>query len=71
MARLRQLAHALLQDLLAEFVPQFDEAAFIFVAVLLVLLPGVPGFDFGDESVVELVVHSRVRLGECCDLGNI
>jgi len=40
-----------LQDLLAEFVPEFDKAAFIFVAVLLVLLLAVPGFDFGDELI--------------------
>ena len=73
MARLRQLAHALLQDLLAEFVPEFDKAAFIFVAVLLVLLLAVPGFDFGDELIIEFVAHGRTRScwEERCSRSNI
>ena len=56
-AGLGQLAHTLLQDLLSKFVPEFDEAAFIVVAVLFVMLALVPGFEFGLELVVEFLAH--------------
>lgn len=58
-ARLGQLAHTLLEHVLAEFAPEFDEAAFIFVAVLLVGLALVPGFEFGLELVVEFTAHGN------------
>ena len=44
---------------MSEFAPEFDEAAFIFVAVLLVRLALVPGFEFGLELIVEFMAHGN------------
>ncbi len=54
------MPHTLLEYVLAEFAPEFDEAAFIFIAVLLVRLALVPGFEFGLELVVEFMAHGNV-----------